>query len=107
MQRFLKVLGWCGATALILTAILAAGCGDDSDDSSTNPARNLASGGVNDAGRCKDACDKVASCPDTFSDSFLSECHRACDQSGFFDYETIVCIEKSDCDTLMECGFSY
>lgn len=96
------------ALMIMLLSICSVGCGDGTLED--DPTDTLPNNGSIDEGQCKDACDKVGSCfvnADTAASSFVDSCRQSCDQSGYFDYEAIVCIETADCEDIFGCGFEY
>ncbi len=82
----------------LLSCLLLVACGDDTDAPATSEGMLSQSIQVED---CLDACDKVVACWEgeynVDMGDYLAECEQACDQSGNFHEETIICIFESSC----------
>ncbi len=91
---------------MLVLALSFSACGDNSSDN--DPTDSYPTSGQRDEQRCKDACQKLADCIEELAEgNFLTDCEQRCNQLQYFDYETLLCIESSECDAIMGCSWDY
>ena len=102
---------------VILAVSFMVACGDEK---SNDPTENYINNAATDESACRDACSKLAKCltvqaaegqeetaaveNEIGKEAFEDDCKQKCDQSGFFNYEVILCIQKAECSQVFSCG---